>query len=79
MKTTELRQKFLQFFQSKGHTAVRSSSLIPQAFARTLQQVQAELDLPITTVDLFQEPDKAAKSAQHPSHDKTDTATKMPA
>ena len=29
MKTTELRQKFLQFFQSKGHTAVRSSSLVP--------------------------------------------------
>ena len=29
MKTTELRQKFLDFFQSKGHTAVRSSSLVP--------------------------------------------------
>ena len=29
MKTSELRQKFLQFFQSKGHTAVRSSSLVP--------------------------------------------------
>ena len=29
MKTTELRQKFLKFFQSKGHTAVRSSSLVP--------------------------------------------------
>ena len=47
------------------------------AFARALQQVQAELDLPITTVDLFQEPDKAAKSARRPSHDETDTATKM--
>ena len=29
MKTSELRQKFLQFFQSKGHTIVRSSSLVP--------------------------------------------------
>ena len=29
MKTSELRQKFLDFFQSKGHTAVRSSSLVP--------------------------------------------------
>ena len=47
------------------------------AFARALQQVQAELDLPITTVDLFQEPDKAAKSARRPSSDENDTATKM--
>jgi alanyl-tRNA synthetase len=29
MKTTEIRQKFLQFFQSKGHTIVSSSSLVP--------------------------------------------------
>lgn len=29
MKTTELRQKFLEFFESKGHTIVRSSSLVP--------------------------------------------------
>ena len=29
MKTSELRQKFLKFFESKGHTAVRSSSLVP--------------------------------------------------
>ena len=29
MKTTELRQKFLKFFESKGHTIVRSSSLVP--------------------------------------------------
>ncbi|HHX2517030.1 TPA: alanine--tRNA ligase [Neisseria subflava] len=29
MKTTELRQKFLKFFESKGHTIVRSSSLMP--------------------------------------------------
>ncbi len=29
MKTTEIRQKFLQFFQSKGHTIVPSSSLVP--------------------------------------------------
>lgn len=29
MKTTELRQKFLKFFEFKGHTIVRSSSLVP--------------------------------------------------
>ena len=29
MKTYELRQKFLKFFESKGHTIVRSSSLVP--------------------------------------------------
>ncbi len=29
MKTTKLRQKFLKFFESKGHTIVRSSSLVP--------------------------------------------------
>ena len=29
MKTAELRQKFLQFFESKGHEVVRSSSLVP--------------------------------------------------
>ncbi|WP_455934058.1 alanine--tRNA ligase [Neisseria sp.] len=29
MKTTELRQKFLKFFETKGHTIVRSSSLVP--------------------------------------------------
>ena len=29
MNTTEIRQKFLQFFESKGHSIVRSSSLIP--------------------------------------------------
>ena len=29
MKTTELRQKFLKFVESKGHTIVRSSSLVP--------------------------------------------------
>lgn len=29
MKTSELRQKFLKFFESKGHTIVRSSSLVP--------------------------------------------------
>ncbi|HHK5990796.1 TPA: alanine--tRNA ligase [Neisseria subflava] len=29
MKTTELRQKFLKFFESKSHTIVRSSSLVP--------------------------------------------------
>lgn len=29
MKTSELRQKYLQFFESKGHTVVRSSSLVP--------------------------------------------------
>ena len=29
MKTSEIRQKFLQFFQSKGHTIVPSSSLVP--------------------------------------------------
>ncbi len=29
MKTSELRQKYLQFFESKGHQVVRSSSLVP--------------------------------------------------
>lgn len=29
MKTSEIRQKFLQYFQSKGHTIVPSSSLVP--------------------------------------------------
>jgi alanyl-tRNA synthetase len=29
MKSTEIRDKFLKFFESKGHTIVRSSSLVP--------------------------------------------------
>ncbi|ROU57819.1 alanine--tRNA ligase [Neisseria gonorrhoeae] len=29
MKTSELRQKFLKFFETKGHTVVRSSNLVP--------------------------------------------------
>src|SRR3954466_13135877 len=29
MKSTEIREKFLKFFESKGHTIVRSSSLVP--------------------------------------------------
>ncbi|MDX3907355.1 MAG: alanine--tRNA ligase [Pigmentiphaga sp.] len=29
MKSAEIRQKFLQFFESKGHTVVPSSSLVP--------------------------------------------------
>ncbi|HEZ4270595.1 TPA: alanine--tRNA ligase [Neisseria meningitidis] len=29
MKTSKLRQKFLKFFETKGHTVVRSSSLVP--------------------------------------------------
>jgi alanyl-tRNA synthetase len=29
MKSAEIRQKFLQFFESKGHTIVPSSSLVP--------------------------------------------------
>ncbi len=29
MKSAEIRQKFLDFFQAKGHTVVRSSSLVP--------------------------------------------------
>ncbi len=29
MKSSEIRQKFLQFFESKGHTIVPSSSLVP--------------------------------------------------
>jgi len=29
MKTSEIRQKFLQYFQSQGHTAVPSSPLVP--------------------------------------------------
>jgi alanyl-tRNA synthetase len=30
MKANELRQKYLDFFQSKGHTIIPSESLIPQ-------------------------------------------------
>ncbi|KAG0194714.1 hypothetical protein DFQ28_007860 [Apophysomyces sp. BC1034] len=29
MKAAEIREKFLRFFESKGHTVVRSSSLVP--------------------------------------------------
>lgn len=29
MKSSEIRQQFLQFFKSKGHTIVPSSSLVP--------------------------------------------------
>ena len=29
MKSSEIRRQFLQFFQSKGHTIVPSSSLVP--------------------------------------------------
>ena len=29
MNSSEIRDKFLRFFESKGHTIVRSSSLIP--------------------------------------------------
>jgi len=29
MNSSDIREKFLQFFQSKGHTVVRSSSLVP--------------------------------------------------
>ena len=29
MKTAELRQKFLKFFETKGHQIVASSSLVP--------------------------------------------------
>lgn len=30
MKSTELRQKYLKFFQSKGHTIIPSASLVPK-------------------------------------------------
>ena len=36
MKTAELRQKFLQFFESKGHQIVASSSLVPPQDDKTL-------------------------------------------
>lgn len=36
MNTAELRQKFLQFFASKEHTIVRSSSLVPPQSDKTL-------------------------------------------
>ncbi|MCR2053037.1 protein kinase [Actinomyces bowdenii] len=45
------------------------------AFARALQQVQAELDLPITTVDLFHEADTAATRSTRTEED--DEATHM--
>ncbi|WP_127842826.1 serine/threonine-protein kinase [Actinomyces wuliandei] len=45
------------------------------ALARALQQVQAELDLPVTTVDLFQEADAATARPPHPEED--DAATNM--
>ena len=31
MKSVEIRQSFLNFFESKQHTIVRSSSLMPQS------------------------------------------------
>ncbi len=31
MKSKEVRQQFIEYFQSKGHKAIRSSSLIPQS------------------------------------------------
>ena len=45
------------------------------AFARALQQVQAELDLPITTVDLFHEADTTTARTMRPEED--DEATHM--
>ena len=36
MNTAELRRKFLQFFESKGHTIVASSSLVPPQDDKTL-------------------------------------------
>ncbi|MDO5686865.1 MAG: alanine--tRNA ligase [Neisseria sp.] len=36
MKTAELRQKFLQYFENKGHTVVASSSLVPPQDDKTL-------------------------------------------
>ncbi|AYD90432.1 serine/threonine protein kinase [Actinomyces sp. 2119] len=45
------------------------------ALARALQQVQAELDLPVTTVDLFQEADAATARPPRPEED--DEATNM--
>ncbi|MDO9216473.1 MAG: alanine--tRNA ligase-related protein, partial [Lacisediminimonas sp.] len=29
MKSSEIREKFLRFFEARGHTVVRSSSLVP--------------------------------------------------
>lgn len=45
------------------------------AFARALQQVQAELDLPITTVDLFHEAEATTARPQRPEEE--DEATHM--
>ena len=36
MNTAELRRKFLKFFESKGHTIVASSSLVPPQDDKTL-------------------------------------------
>ena len=30
MKAAEIRSKFLKFFETRGHTIVESSSLVPQ-------------------------------------------------
>ena len=30
MKTSEIRQSFLDYFESKGHEVINSSSLIPK-------------------------------------------------
>ena len=34
----ELREKFLSFFESKGHTRMDSASLIPQGMPLTLKK-----------------------------------------
>jgi alanyl-tRNA synthetase len=36
LSANEIRQKYLEFFQSKGHVIVPSSSLVPENDATTL-------------------------------------------
>ena len=34
MKTAEIRERFLQYFEEHGHTRVASSSLVPETIYR---------------------------------------------
>ena len=43
MKSAEIRQKFLEFFASKGHQIVASSSLVPHEDPVSIQDFNATI------------------------------------